>query len=67
MIKAGNVYLPHPLFMPWLTGFIEERAAFPNGAHDDLVDSMTQALRRLNMAPTQFIYYYHEPYQINPI
>ena len=25
---------------------IEECAAFPNGRHDDLVDSMTQALMR---------------------
>jgi len=25
---------------------IEEVAAFPNGEHDDLVDSMTQALMR---------------------
>jgi hypothetical protein len=30
--------------------FIEECAAFPNGAHDDQVDAMTQALLRWNMA-----------------
>jgi predicted phage terminase large subunit-like protein len=42
LIEAGNVYLPHPHFMPWVTDFIEECAAFPNGAHDDQVYAMTQ-------------------------
>jgi len=31
---------------PWAEEMIEECAAFPNGRHDDLVDSMTQALMR---------------------
>lgn len=43
-IESGNVYLPHPHVAPWVTAFIEECAAFPNGAHDDQVDQMTQAL-----------------------
>jgi phage terminase large subunit-like protein len=47
--------------------FIEECAAFPNGAHDDQVDAMTQALLRWNMVPTQQVVYYYEPYQISPI
>lgn len=46
LIEAGNVYLPHPLFMPWVADFIEECAQFPNGAHDDQVDAMTQMLLR---------------------
>ena len=46
-IEAGNVYLPHPQFAPWVTGFIEECAQFPNGAYDDQVDAMSQALIRL--------------------
>jgi len=46
-IEAGNVYLPHPLIAPWVDGFLNECAAFPNGAHDDQVDPMTQALVRL--------------------
>ena len=45
-IEAGNVYLPHAQIAPWVTGFIEECAAFPNGAHDDQVDAATQALLR---------------------
>jgi predicted phage terminase large subunit-like protein len=43
-VEAGNVYLPHPDYEPWVDGFIEECAAFPNGAHDDQVDQCTQAL-----------------------
>jgi len=39
-------YLPHPAVAPWVENFIEECAAFPNGAHDDQVDGMTQALNQ---------------------
>lgn len=46
-IAAGNVYLPHPDTAPWVSEFIEECAQFPNGAHDDDVDAMTQALLHL--------------------
>ena len=67
LIEAGNIYLPHPAWAPWVNDFIEECAAFPNGAHDDQVDAMTQALLRWNMVPTQTIVYYNEPYQISPI
>lgn len=43
-VEAGNVELPGE---PWVDEFIEECASFPNGAHDDMVDTMTQALHRL--------------------
>ena len=46
-IEAGNVYLPHPQYAPWVNSFIEECAAFPNGRNDDDVDAMSQALNRL--------------------
>jgi len=55
LIEAGNVYLPHPDHAPWVNDFIEECVAFPNGAHDDQVDAMTQALLRFNMPPAQQI------------
>jgi hypothetical protein len=42
-VEAGNVYLPHPEYAPWVNDFIEECVQFPNGAHDDQVDAMTQA------------------------
>ena len=43
-IEAGNVYLPAGRDAQEL---IEQCAAFPNGAHDDDVDAMTQALNHL--------------------
>jgi phage terminase large subunit-like protein len=60
LIEAGNVYLPHPMYAPWVNDFIEECAAFPNGAHDDQVDAMTQALLRWNMIPRQPVVYFDE-------
>ena len=49
-IEAGNVHLPDPSIAPWIGDLIEEVAAFPNGAHDDMVDSLSQALHRLSRA-----------------
>lgn len=44
LVEAGNVFIPHPAIAPWVDGFIDELAAFPNGANDDQVDQTTQAL-----------------------
>ena len=44
-IECGNVYLPKDKNFTW--EFIEQCAAFPNGKHDDIVDSMSMALARL--------------------
>lgn len=66
LIESAHVFLPHPLYMPWVIDFIEECANFPNGAHDDQVDAMTQALLRWNQVPREVVYHY-EPYQISPI
>ena len=43
LFEAGMVWCPDTTFADEL---VEEVAAFPNGEHDDLVDSMTQALMR---------------------
>jgi phage uncharacterized protein (putative large terminase), C-terminal domain len=43
LFEAGFVWAPDE---PFADELIEEVAAFPNGEHDDLVDSMTQALMR---------------------
>lgn len=44
-IESGNVHLPKN---KRFTGdFVEECSAFPNAAHDDQVDAMSQALNRL--------------------
>lgn len=41
-IEAGHVFLP--MGAPWLDEYIDQWSAFPAGAHDDMVDSTTQAL-----------------------
>ncbi len=46
-IEAGNVYIPEPSIASWIHDYVEEFAAFPNGANDDQVDSTSQALLRL--------------------
>lgn len=46
--EAGNVFFPDPLKFPWVQDVIEECAKFPRGEHDDIVDSVTQALIRLD-------------------
>lgn len=45
-VESHNVYLPHPALYGWVDGFIDNCAAFPNGAHDDDVDAFTQAMIR---------------------
>lgn len=41
-IEAGLVWIPRNT--PWLSDFLEETAAFPNGAHDDQVDPLCDAV-----------------------
>ena len=36
-----------PQDAPWLAGWLDELLAFPNGRHDDQVDSTSQALSYL--------------------
>lgn len=42
LIECGNVYIPESA--TWMSGFEDEILNFPAGAHDDQVDTMTQAL-----------------------
>ena len=46
IVEAGNVFLP--IRKPWVQDFVEECAAFPNGAYDDQVDMFTQAMARFS-------------------
>lgn len=46
-VQAGNVWLPAVELAPWIDGYIEEHAAFPLAAHDDQVDTTSQALNRI--------------------
>jgi len=45
IIEAGKLRLPRNA--PWLETFMEEVALFPNGKHDDIVDSLTMGLNYL--------------------
>lgn len=47
-IEAGDVHL---VVGTWTPGYLDEAAAFPNGAHDDQVDATSQALSRLARPP----------------
>jgi hypothetical protein len=40
MIENGFVHLPDAA--PWLASYVAEMTAFPNGKHDDQVDSTVQ-------------------------
>ncbi len=65
-IEAGNVHLPHPQVAPWVTGFIEECAALPNGANDDQVDAATQAMLRWSIdQEIECVLVYEDDYQIS--
>ena len=59
MIESGHVYLPNPENTPWVAQFVDQFSVFPNGAHDDMVDSASQALARL-------LYSNGEPYEARP-
>ena len=41
-IESGHVFLPNGA--AWVADYVDEWCAFPAGAHDDMVDSSTQAL-----------------------
>jgi predicted phage terminase large subunit-like protein len=43
ILESGMVWAP---YTDWAEELVEECAAFPNGDHDDMVDSTTQALMR---------------------
>lgn len=42
MFETGKVFLPHGA--SWLAIYLDELLGFPNRAHDDQVDSTSQAL-----------------------
>ncbi len=48
LFQAGSIYLPHKSICPWIEDFVNELKVFPNGKHDDQVDSTTQAIEYLD-------------------
>lgn len=53
-VEAGNVHLPaHDVALFDVDALIEEHTVFDNGAHDDQVDGLSQALGRFYLRPGQ--------------
>lgn len=53
LIQSGNVLLPENA--PWLSDYLSEFAAFPNGSHDDQVDPTMDAVQGiLTKGPTDW-------------
>lgn len=52
-VEAGNVHLPR--HAAWVPEFIDELAAFPNGANDDQADMMTQHLEYSKSSSHSFL------------
>jgi predicted phage terminase large subunit-like protein len=50
LFEAGRVFLPESA--NWLNDLEDELTTFPVGAHDDIVDSITQALNYLREQPS---------------
>lgn len=59
-VEAGNYWLPKT---EWAEEFIEECAAFPNAAHDDMVDAWSQAASRFRNTVSGIAEYYREEAQ----
>lgn len=56
ILRSGNVYLPEDargVKPKWVWTLIEECASFPNGANDDQVDALSQAISFMSPASWQ--------------
>ncbi|RYF52063.1 MAG: hypothetical protein EOO38_01490, partial [Cytophagaceae bacterium] len=51
IFEAGNVWLPSKRLASWSDTIVHEFRNFPNGAHDDIVDSISQYLSRTSGQP----------------
>jgi predicted phage terminase large subunit-like protein len=54
LFEAGNVYFPSKRIYPWVDDLENELLTFPSAMHDDQVDALTQALRRLARSTSMF-------------
>lgn len=52
IVESGRVYLPEGA--PWVEDFLQELRSFPNSAHDDDVDCLTEILSREILNITEF-------------
>lgn len=54
LVESKNVHLPDPTLVEgtaWVTDLTDEARDFPDAAHDDTVDAMSQAVHRLLLVP----------------
>jgi predicted phage terminase large subunit-like protein len=54
LVEGGNVYLPSREHAGYADELLAELSVFPKGAHDDMCDSMAQALNRLRQTQEWF-------------
>ena len=54
LFESGKVQLPEG--QPWLDEWIAEHLRFPGGAHDDMVDTTSLALKRLRTSGPRLIF-----------
>lgn len=47
LVDAGRVWFPTTAACPWIVEWIKECLAFPNGAHDDQVDTFSLAAKEV--------------------
>lgn len=50
-VESGNVILPSAELLPNVEELVEEAKNFPNSAHDDTIDAMSQAINRILLMP----------------
>jgi predicted phage terminase large subunit-like protein len=50
-VESGNVILPTAELLPNVEELVEEAKNFPNSAHDDTIDALSQAVNRLLLMP----------------
>ncbi|MHA7144200.1 phage terminase large subunit [Arthrobacter sp. TmT3-37] len=53
LTESGNVLLPQAELLPNVEELIEEAKNFPNSAHDDTIDALSQAINRLLLMPLE--------------
>ncbi len=47
LFEAGNIFLPHESYKPWISEYTKELISFPNSANNDQVDATSQALEQM--------------------
>ncbi len=51
LVTSRNVHLPAVELAPWIADLTEECRSFPNTAHDDQVDALSQGVNQLVLMP----------------